>query len=184
MNNYRFLLAFLLVGVPFCTTVNFSDFFNKFQDVDSRLAPYLDDYTNTLLAKNKKLKSLPKLTAGFAKLDGTVVGVCTEFLGGNKEIEIDRQFWKNSQEQERIALIFHEAAHCLCNRKHDHRHGKYKKVESFDTLYKMNSDDLKANGYFFDRCPASLMHPEIPASFCLHAHWEEYMEEIFERCSP
>jgi hypothetical protein len=89
------------------------------------------------------------------------VGVCITYSDGRKEIEIDLEFWDESEDLAREEVIFHELGHCVLDRDHD------------ETL-------VKPSGYFY-RIPNSVMYPYVFG----HAHFyeefhEHYVEELVD----
>lgn len=184
MIRYKIFFIFLfLVAIPSCIFVDFSLFVNKFKNVDPELQFYIDKYEQQLKQKNKNIQKFPKLTAGFGRLENNNVGTCTQLFGGNVEIEIDSFYWRSVSEKEKLALIYHEATHCICDRHHNHKLGKYPEADSLDNPNKLDAQDLEKNGFFSDRCPTTLMYPEMPSTVCLSAHWDEYVSEIFSTCN-
>ena len=80
------------------------------------------------------------------------IGICTPT--GN--MYIDKKFFENASERERLSVIYHEIGHCIFYWEHDDR--------------MMN-----------DYCPASIMTPVIPINYCLDFHWENYIEEYRDK---
>lgn len=58
---------------------------------------------------------------GFKDLEPPRIGNCVVWSNGYKQIEIDRTYWSEADEQARIGLLFHELGHCILNRKHEER---------------------------------------------------------------
>lgn len=86
-----------------------------------------------------------------------IIGQC-DYVSNN--ISIDPKFWYASFQPERRkkAVVFHELAHCVCKQyKHD--------------------NSAKSDG-----CPVTIMNSSIPSQQCLVKHWEDYMDELYERC--
>lgn len=55
----------------------------------------------------------------FADLKDNTVGLCTRWSNGYRQIEIDRDYWKNVLTKgEKLNVIFHELGHCDLNRNH------------------------------------------------------------------
>lgn len=55
---------------------------------------------------------------GFTHIDGDIIGVCTRWSNGYRQIEIDIDYWNSASEQFRLSLIAHELGHCDLNRDH------------------------------------------------------------------
>lgn len=55
----------------------------------------------------------------FADLNGNTVGLCTRWSSGERQIQIDRDYWENYlDEGEKYEVIAHELGHCDLNRDH------------------------------------------------------------------
>lgn len=55
----------------------------------------------------------------FATLSGNTVGVCTRWSTGERQIQIDQDYWDNYlDEGEKYEVIAHELGHCDLNRDH------------------------------------------------------------------
>lgn len=57
---------------------------------------------------------------GFSKLDGNVIGLCTRWSNGYRQIQVDFNFWNDPATtfNQRKSLILHELGHCDLNRNH------------------------------------------------------------------
>lgn len=85
--------------------------------VDPVFTPYVNEY---LVYKGHGLYY--DIPIQFADLDGSTVGVCTRWSTGQRQIQIDKDYWDNwLDEGERREVIAHELGHCDLNREHvDH----------------------------------------------------------------
>jgi hypothetical protein len=84
--------------------------------IDPKFQGYVDMYVGV---KGSPLNY--DIPIGFAPQNGNVIGMCTRWSNGYRQIEVDPTYWNDptTTENERIALIFHELGHCDLNRDHD-----------------------------------------------------------------
>lgn len=163
--------------------------------IDKELNPYVNEYKD--LASKRNIKFTKSVSMGFtdirAKDKGkNVVGLCT-YSKEFREIDIDRKYWVKSTKETRKTLIFHEMTHCLCGRPHDYGEGKeYPNpvVEAamaavYKVLGSMNEPFWhRQPGFYMDGCPLSIMYPIVVSDDCVDNHWEEYEQEMLNRCVP
>lgn len=186
-----FLLGVLISSIISCCSINVKSHLTprrspKYRGVDANLQKYVDDYMN--LAKDKKIQFKHSVSIGFMKINsGNVIGVCN-YGSTFHEIDIDKAFWDEATNTQKDALMKHELSHCYCDRDHDWDEGKNypepshsdKKNDTFNvTLFTPNHE-----GMYEDNCPLSLMYPIIPNDACVWAHYQDYSNEIFNRCKP
>lgn len=82
--------------------------------VDPVFAPYVNEYI-----AHKGAGLYYDIPIQFAELNGNTVGVCTRWSTGERQIQIDREYWDNwLDEGERREVIAHELGHCDLNRGH------------------------------------------------------------------
>lgn len=82
--------------------------------VDPEFAPYVQSYTGY---KGRGLNY--DIPIQFADLQGNTVGLCTRWSSGERQIQIDRDYWNNYLDDgEKYEVIFHELGHCDLNRDH------------------------------------------------------------------
>lgn len=128
-----------------------------------------------------------KVSIGFANItDENVIGLCY-YKDTFREIFIDYKFWKKASWSPKTALIYHELAHCYCQRDHDFDEGTMYPdgslkaiIQSF--MAKQPIDYLKPDGYMSDSCPKSIMYPIIISDYCFKKHYPHYVKEMFNRC--
>lgn len=118
----------------------------------------------------------------FGTLADSKVGVCsfTEFFG-QREIVIDSAYWKTAGSTKKMALIFHEYGHCVCNLGHSWELGVYPEVGSGVSC---KNQYLNKNGLLDDSCPKTIMFPCVPDDDCVRKHWGEYIKDLYNRCHP
>lgn len=106
--------------------------------------------------------------------------MCT-YGGFWREIDIDIDFWNRATPTSKLALMFHELAHCYCTRGHDFADGtEYPEPKFMDFFSKCTTEP----GYYPDGCPLSIMHPIIIEDTCVANHYNDYVNELFNRCDP
>lgn len=167
------LAAFSFIS---CQTETIS---NKSPKIDPVFEPYIEDFI--VMSSGKINRSdFDKLNMEFvAGFDGRIVGLCRTRPFHGPEITIDAEYFKYAPSERKKILVFHELGHCICNRGHDNRYGKYENLLGNKIEY-VSLD----KGYFPDTCPISLMHPDILTDLCISKHKSEYIKELFENCNP
>lgn len=157
----------------------------EYKGVDPRAQSLTDEYL--WLSTQHHVRFYNKVTIGFRDIkEGSVVGFCT-FGGYFREIDIDINYWNNSDSSTRLALLFHELTHCYCGRGHDYGEDEaYPETEALRRAraLKWLLEGGPRPGYWDDGCPVSLMYPIVVDNECLQAHYAEYTEEMFDRCKP
>ena len=142
--KFPFILMYLLLSS--CSTHRINDP-RTVHGVNPAFIPYVNSYLSY-----KKASLGYEIPIQFAKLEGDVVGLCTRWSTGYRQIEVDEEFWKGAQDLEKFELIAHEMGHCDLNRDH------------VDETYE-------------DGSPVSIMHPNV---FMLYLHnINYYMYELF-----
>lgn len=155
--------------------------------VDPQIKSIYDEFMD--LSKRNNINFKHKVSIGFTKIDeDAVIGTCS-YRMSFREIDLDKDFWSRATWFSRTSLLYHELAHCYCNRDHDFGDGTLYPDDSLkyllQTLFKKTTFNLyRPAGYFEDGCPLSLMHPTIINDDCLRYHYNEYIEEMFNRCDP
>lgn len=81
--------------------------------VDATLQQYVNVY---LSYKGSQLGY--DIPMQFADLPYPVVGLCTMWSNGYRQLQIDRTYWANADEDARQQVIFHELGHCDLDRGH------------------------------------------------------------------
>lgn len=133
------------------------------------------------------------VSIGFVDLKKTrrkAIGLCT-YGSGWREIDLDENYWKGATWLNKIALLYHELAHCYCDRSHDWADKKmYYDPETQFFMDIFNPERIPMSlirtppGFFDDGCAMSLMHPTIIDDDCTKKHYDHYVREMFERCDP
>lgn len=185
----RSLITILLSSLFFITSC--STFFPgvkfrpEYQGVDPRVQGLVDEYI--WLSKQNHIAFGKTVTVGFKKINrGNVIGVCT-YGDDFREIDLDIDFWENTEPFERMALAYHELTHCYCTRDHDWAEGKeYPETEAkrIAEALEWRKKGGERPGRFEDGCPTSLMYPVIVEKDCVMSHYQHYVDEMFERCDP
>lgn len=155
--------------------------------VDLKAQPFVDEYF--AISKQYNIEFNNKVTIGFKNINyGNVIGICT-IAPHWREIDLDIGYWLHSTNTSHLALVAHELTHCYCGRKHDYGDDKNypetteKRVNQVEEWFKQKSGK-SVPGYMDDGCPLSLMYPEVLDDECTRAHWQAYVQELFDRCKP
>lgn len=176
------IIAIFLVSS--CATVNIGKVAPEYDGIDKRVNYIVKEYEE--LAKIQGIRFYNPVTIGFKKINrDNIVGVCTYGITF-REIDIDEDYWQRASETSKFILLFHELTHCLCNRGHDFAKNKKYPEKTIDKITEEVFQKLTKikNGYFDDGCPTSLMYPSVLDDDCTHAHYQEYIAEMFKRCRP
>lgn len=155
---------------------------------DPELKTITDEFFK--LSKRNNIEFTNKVSMGFSKIDrGSVIGTCT-YQETFREIDFDSDYWSRATWLEKVALVYHEMAHCYCERDHDFDDGKMYPDNSFKAIIQSwlaktpPMTPMRPPGYLDDGCPKSLMHPTIIDDQCMKDHYDHYVKEMFERCEP
>jgi hypothetical protein len=81
--------------------------------VDPIFQPYINKY---IAYKGAPLNYY--IPMQFTDLSGSTVGLCTRWSSGERQIQIDKQYWDGLDEGSRYEVIAHELGHCDLNRDH------------------------------------------------------------------
>lgn len=179
MNVFKITVVGLFFAVLASCTITLSGarLSPRYTGVDPILTPYVDRWFS--MAKDRGLKFDKVVTLGFRNIDdGNIVGLCN-YGFGFREIDVDKSYWKNSTESDKIVLVDHELVHCYCDRGHDYGDGK-----EYGDAEKSRSDPSKKDGFWSDGCPISIMFPQIINGTCFINHYQDYMDEMFRGCVP
>lgn len=185
-------IIFSLIITISCSTVSIKDqiksspvFPEKIED--PVLKQIVDEFFD--LSKRNNIVFKEKVTIGFSDIKkDKIIGTCT--YGNNfREIDLDIGFWDRSDWFSKLALVYHEMAHCYCYRRHDFDKGEPYPEGVLGILIdygivRQPLTPLLTPGYLYDNCPKSIMHPTILDSECFQKHYSHYVKEMFARCEP
>jgi hypothetical protein len=156
-----------------------------YNGVDARAKRLVNEFKD--LAKERGISFKKEIPVGFTKINnGTIVGLCTYGYGW-RQITIDEGYFAAINVDEQLSLVFHELTHCYCGRDHDYDKGtKYPPTEELRIVEakEWQKRGGPKPGRFEDACPSSLMYPIVVESACIRAHYDQYVEEMFNRCKP
>lgn len=175
-------LLVVIIGIltlASCCTVNI--FKPSYVGIDERVKSYHEEYMD--ISVRKHITFDKKVTIGFTNIhEGNVVGTCVYGINF-REVNLDIDYWNASTKTTRLALVFHELTHCYCKRNHDYGDElSYPEIKcKSNTLSEMELS-WPFDGFFDDGCPISLMYPEVISDDCTRSHYQEYIDEMFERC--
>jgi hypothetical protein len=183
MDKIGVLINWALVGIFLLTLSAFSSsrIVAKYKGIDGEFANFNNEYR--YLAKTHGILLDNQINIGFSEIDqkrfnlktGRVIGMCI-YGATFREIEIDKEYWDNASETTRMVLIYHELTHCACGRDHDYNRKPY------GDGTENKRDPKNINGYFKDGCPRSVMFPFILEDSCTLSHYDQYIDEMFDRC--
>lgn len=180
MNFYRVLVNSIIFSILIsCSTMNIGGRpLPIYKGVDPEAQKYEDAWLE--LANGKGIKFDKTVTIGFKDIGRNyVVGACNYGLWF-REIDLDSKYWSYFSEIGKMVLVWHESTHCYCNREHDYSKNK----EYGEDGDKARKDLSKSDGFYSDKCPKSIMFPEIVNDLCFEMHQGEYISEMFQRCEP
>lgn len=137
------LLVIILCGA--CSQQNAVDV-GAFNNIDPTFMPFYNAFSATYgVTVNTPIAFVPQT--------GVVVGKCTTYYDGHRQIEIDPVFWNTIPLNQQTVLIFHELGHCVLNRLHNWNR-------------------------MADGCPASIMQISNFGDPCYMLHKAEYISEL------
>lgn len=147
-------IAFYLIAAITVTLLTLLPSSNR---IDEEFYPILDFY--------KEIGGViptSSIIIKFGQLDLPTAGVCNKKIHlltndiVRREIVISEKLWDHLDALEQYILVLHELGHCIQDREH--------------------IEDLME-----DRCPVSLMYPEILPPTCIEKHWYYYIDELFHK---
>lgn len=186
MRTFTAIALFLQIFISSCTTTAIgSKFVPEFQGVDLRLQYLVDEFV--WLSKQNNVVFRGKVSLGLKTIkDAGIAGLCHRGLGF-REIDIDINYWNVNTKATRMAVVFHELAHCYCGRSHDYDNGVMYPPTEYERIHQALtwlSEGGKRPGRYEDGCPTSLMYPVVVGDDCMMSHYGEYTREMFNRCKP
>lgn len=154
MKNFLKAQLYGLIRTTLILGFVFACSYFKPTNINKEVRVYADQFIIDMRLDKSELKSYH---IGFSDLfQGNIVGVC---IYGVRSIFLRRDYWKFSSDIEKRALVYHELGHCVCN--------SFGHNENFDVL---------------NKCPESIMYPEIPSEYCLNKQWNYYVSELRSVC--
>lgn len=180
------LVILLAIELVSCALLAKNVKFNpEYTDVDPKAQVLVNEYLE--LSKQHHVTFDKKVTVGFKKINNSdIIGICN--YGTNwREIDLDSGWWDTQTSTEQLMLIFHELTHCYCGRDHDYEDGtKYLPTAELrlQEAEEWSKHGGPKPGRFEDACPKSIMYPIVIDETCAYSHYSEYIEEMFNRCTP
>lgn len=118
-------------------------------EVHSEFYPYISNFEQTFDIK------ISKMSMKFKYNDmGKAAAYCVEWITGHKELVFEYEHWNELTEKQKLALFYHEVAHCEKRIDHDE------------------------NFMHMSYCPKSVMYPSVITDECLNRFWNEYVKEL------
>lgn len=154
--------------------------------VDPELKTITNEFMRLSARNNITFKH--KVSMGFSNIErDSVIGTCS-YRTTFREIDLDPRYWNRATWTSKIALVYHEMAHCYCERDHDHDNGEMYPDKSWKAIiqnyFSKVPEPMRPSGYLKDGCPSSNMHPIIMSDECFIKHYNHYVKEMFNRCVP
>lgn len=176
------LVALFCVIPASCATMNvvstLGSTVHRYREVSSVFTPYVNQFK--YLASEHHIYFRRNINMGFSMTEGSHVGL-TRYENGFREIDIDPQYWYNSNEVQKTILIWHELAHAYCFRMHDF--GINQEYGDDTKLADKMQQEGRA-GFYDDHCPKSIMFPRVLLEACFRRYYFQYIDEMFENCVP
>lgn len=162
----------------FCVVVSSSVLPQK-SSIDPRLLPIVSEF---FFMKNGNMLIEDGLIVKIGPLkEPSWVGLCEYGIFANTVTISDREYDKNEPLQLH-STVMHELGHAVLNRGH-YPPETLADVTSFK--YLMLYLKIKAGGtvpsHREDFCPISIMYPYSFSDYCYLKHFQEYMEELFDK---
>lgn len=129
----RFLLLALIVSG--CSPIKLPTDPRTIYGVNPEFIKYVNSF------EKEYGKSIGDVSMDFVDQPSNIVGLCKKWGYTYRQVEVDKTYWKQATEEERMGLVFHELGHCVLDREH-------------------KSDYFLYNGlHITGQVPASLMFP-------------------------
>lgn len=89
------------------------------KSIDPRLQPYADWYERreSQVCNQNQLNHPNQAWVVFDDLEYPMIGYCSSY-GFGYIISIDRKFWEQASEEDRLSLYVHETSHCVLKKQH------------------------------------------------------------------
>ena len=114
-----------------------------FKGVDPLFDQYLELYE---ILKGSRMGDIG---IGFKKQNLPVIGRCTFYIGGYKEISVDPEYWSLANDMQRTSLLFHELGHCDLGRMHESGDLSDGTKKSIMNYYLIGWDSKEMEDYYF-----------------------------------
>ncbi len=88
--------------------------------IDNELQIYIDQFEAAALERGLDVNlSDVGIHAFIEDIEGAIVGQCQHKEDDPNVILLDRNYWDNATEDERLFIVFHELGHCVLKREHN-----------------------------------------------------------------
>ena len=85
----------------------------QFETIDPEFHPYIGKFVENAQKYRGPSFAWGGIPVNFGKISAQgLVGVCHTYVGGEKEIIIREEYWRNASKEQRQSLFDHEAGHC------------------------------------------------------------------------
>jgi len=93
---------------------------NQSAEIENEILVHFSTFESEAITRGVEIDLLELHVSAFVEEieSEKVVGQCSAYSDGSKEIVFDEDYWNNSNMNEREYLVFHELGHCVLNREH------------------------------------------------------------------
>lgn len=162
IKRLKISLIIILIGITTTMSCSTYDSYVYYKEgIDTDLQKYVD-YVNQLTSDFSKLDSITFYNRAPKNIkDNYTIGYCSySFIHWKPYVKINKHWWKDATDRERILLIAHEMKHCSCMNNWTHINSE---------------DDIK--------CRVNYMSSSIPNSFCINLYYSQYIAQIRRGCN-
>lgn len=108
------------------------------QTIDAELQKYFQSFQQEARSRGVDLNLEDEQIDGYiSNISGQgVIGNCTRYASGKKELTIDTDHWNTSTDSEKELVVFHELGHCILGRVHTEEKDRQGKCVSIMTAGK------------------------------------------------
>ena len=133
--------------------------------MDPVLAAYRDEF---IAAKGRALDY--DIPMQFSTLTYPIVGMCTRWSNGYRQLQIDPTYWASITVEMRVELVFHELGHCDLNRGHTLVPANNTQPTSFMNPYTFWYADSQLSSYVAELFSPSAISstPSLSDTDCVH----------------
>ena len=145
-------LMWVFVIVTWSMLISYVSDIYQFDGIDPAVQEHVDLFSKLTGKK-------PEVNLGFIKEPHSelTIGTCYYGIPGKPQVHLLKSYWDKADYVDRVTLVFHELAHCLCEADHNEK-------------------------VLTDGCPYSIMYPTTFSRRCLNKHADHYIMELQSIC--
>jgi len=88
--------------------------------IDNELQTYIDQFEDEALNRGLDINLAETGIHAFIQgIEGAIVGQCQHKEDEPNVILLDRNYWDNATEDEKVLIVFHELGHCVLKKEHN-----------------------------------------------------------------